>query len=109
MAVLLAVTVGGMWLGSAVIARHRAQAAADLGALAAAAQLAGGRAVACDRAAALVEHMGGRVNACTVAGLDVMVTVEMAVAVRIPGSGVARASACAGPADQARRSVTTPT
>ncbi|HJT91410.1 MAG TPA: pilus assembly protein TadG-related protein, partial [Mycobacterium sp.] len=40
-AVLLAVTLGGVYLGSAVIARHRAQAAADLASLAAAGRLAG--------------------------------------------------------------------
>ncbi|KXW74228.1 helicase, partial [Mycolicibacterium phlei DSM 43071] len=33
-AALLAVTVGAVYLGAAVAARHRAQAAADLGALA---------------------------------------------------------------------------
>ena len=42
MAVLLALTVGGVSVGSAVIARHRAQSAADLAALAAAAHLADG-------------------------------------------------------------------
>jgi len=39
-AVLLSITGGGAYLGSAVVARHRAQAAADLAALAAAARLA---------------------------------------------------------------------
>ena len=42
MAILLAITVGGVYIGSAVIARHRAQAAADLAALAAAARLPAG-------------------------------------------------------------------
>lgn len=107
---LLVVTGGALWLGSAVIARHRAQAAADLAALAAAAQLAGGQAAACDRAAALAGQMGAQIHACTVDGLDVVVTVDVVSSVRIPHAGPARAAARAGPADtvgQAGRSVTT--
>jgi uncharacterized membrane protein len=42
MAVLLAITIGGVYVGSAVIARHRAQAAADLTAVAAAVRLGAG-------------------------------------------------------------------
>ncbi|WP_353733527.1 pilus assembly protein TadG-related protein, partial [Mycobacterium tuberculosis] len=41
-AVLLCVTGAGAYLGSAVVARHRAQAAADLASLAAAARLPSG-------------------------------------------------------------------
>ncbi|BBU20638.1 hypothetical protein MYXE_04270 [Mycobacterium xenopi] len=50
-AVLLCVTGGGAYLGSVVVARHRAQAAADLAALAAAARVSAGADVACARAA----------------------------------------------------------
>ncbi|WP_235626858.1 pilus assembly protein TadG-related protein, partial [Mycobacterium tuberculosis] len=49
-AVLLCVTGAGAYLGSAVVARHRAQAAADLASLAAAARLPSGLAAACARA-----------------------------------------------------------
>lgn len=107
---LLAVTAGALWLGSAVIARHRAQSAADLAALAAAGRVGAGATVACDRAAVLAERMGARVSDCAVEGLDVVVTVEVATAPRAGQTGVARASARAGPVDtvaQAGTNVTT--
>jgi secretion/DNA translocation related TadE-like protein len=87
-AVLLAITLGGFRLGSAVIARHRAQAAADLSALAAAASLADGAGVACHRALVIAESMSAGVVDCHVDDLDVVVTVR---------SGPARAAARAGP------------
>jgi hypothetical protein len=48
-AVLLCITGAGAYLGSVVVARHRAQAAADLAALAAAARLPSGVTAACAR------------------------------------------------------------
>lgn len=90
MAVLLAFTIGGCYLASAVIARHRAQAAADLAALAAAAQLPAGADVACGQASAIAGAMGVGVADCVVDGLDVLVTVT---------AGAAGAAARAGPAD----------
>ncbi|PPK65785.1 flp pilus-assembly TadE/G-like family protein [Actinokineospora auranticolor] len=64
-------------LGSAVVARHRAESAADLGALAAAAHAAAGPEVACGRAERVARRMGARLVAC---GLDGWVaTVEVAV------------------------------
>ncbi|MGH3675804.1 MAG: Rv3654c family TadE-like protein [Mycobacterium sp.] len=90
MAVLLAVTVGGFYIGSAVIARHRAQAAADLAALAAAARLPAGSDAACGEASAIADAMGVAVADCVADGLDVVVTIA---------AGPARAAARAGPAD----------
>ena len=90
MAVLLAVTVGGFYVGSAVIARHRAQAAADLAALAAAARLPAGVEAACGQASAMAHAMRVDVAGCAVDELDVVVTVD---------AGRARAAARAGPAD----------
>ncbi|ODR14587.1 Rv3654c family TadE-like protein [Mycobacterium shimoidei] len=95
MAALLSVTGGGVYLGSAVLARHRAQAAADLAALAAAGRLAGGAEAACKRARTVVSEMRGVTTDCVVDGLDVIVTVQ----VGLPGGrwGAARAAARAGP------------
>jgi secretion/DNA translocation related TadE-like protein len=97
-AVLLAVTVGAVYVGSAVIARHRAQAAADLAALAGAGQVAHGGAAACGRAGAVADSMHTAVTECTVNDLDVVVTVEVAVSLGRFGIGTARAVARAGPA-----------
>lgn len=97
MAILLAVTVGGVYVGSAVIARHRAQAAADLAAVAAAVHLAEGTPAACSRAAALALAMSTVVTQCGVEGLDVVVTVEAGVPFGRIAMGPARASARAGP------------
>ena len=90
MAVLLTVTFGGFYLGSAVVARHRAQAAADLAALAAAARLPEGAETSCGQALVIAKAMRVEVTACEVDDLDVVVTVE---------AGRARAAARAGPDD----------
>ena len=93
-AVLLCVTGAGAYLGSAVVARHRAQAAADLAALAAAARLPSGAAAACARATLVAREMRVDDSECGVDGLDVVVTVRVPVAF----GGAARAAARAGPA-----------
>ena len=85
-------------VGSAVIARHRAQAAADLASLSAAGNLAAGPAAACASAAALTAAMSATVASCTVEDLDVVVTVEVPVTLGRWGVHVARAGARAGPA-----------
>jgi secretion/DNA translocation related TadE-like protein len=95
MAVLLAFTVGGVYVGSAVIARHRAQAAADLAALAAAGRLAEGADAACAQASVVAQAMRTAVTRCVVEDLDVVVTVEAPVALGVWGP--ARAAARAGP------------
>jgi len=94
-AVLLCITGGGVYLGSAVVARHRAQAAADLAALSAAARLPAGAERACQHASVLARKMRADQTNCSLQGLDVVVTVEVAV-----GRGIrARAAARAGPID----------
>ena len=98
-AVLLSITGGGAYLGSAVVARHRAQAAADLAALAAAARLAAGPEAACAQANAVARQMRVSTTGCDVDDLDVVVTVDVRVAVG--GWGSARAAARAGPAETA--------
>nr|WP_243394198.1 Rv3654c family TadE-like protein [Mycobacterium ahvazicum] len=96
-AVLLCVTGAGAYIGSAVVARHRAQAAADLAALAAAARLPTGAAAACARASAIARTMRVDDVGCRVEDLDVVVTVRVAVVF----GGVAQAAARAGPVDAA--------
>jgi len=93
--VLLSVTGGCAWLGAAVVARHRAQAAADLAALAAAARVPGGAETACAQAGAVVRAMRADPAGCAVDDLDVVVTVEVGLAVG--RWGTARAAARAGP------------
>lgn len=96
-AVLLAVTVGAVAVGSAVAARHRAQAAADLAALAGAGRVASGQEAACARAAAIATAMHTGVAACRIEQLDVVVRVEVRVDLGRFGIGVAAAVARAGP------------
>ncbi|MCV7050671.1 helicase [Mycobacterium heidelbergense] len=91
--VLLWVAGAGAYLGSVVVARHRAQAAADLAALAAAARLPSGVGSACARATAVARQMRVDGARCEVDGLDVVVTVQVGVAF----AGAARAAARAGP------------
>jgi secretion/DNA translocation related TadE-like protein len=96
-AVLLCVTAVGAYVGSVVVARHRAQAAADLAALAAAARLPSGAGAACARATAVARQMRIDDVECRVDELDVVVIVGVAVVF----AGVARAAARAGPGDTA--------
>ena len=97
-AALLSFTGGTAYLGAAVIARHRAQAAADLAALAAAAQLVAGAETACARAKVVAGQMAVRTTGCAVYDLDIVITTEVPLA--IGGWGNARAAARAGPADR---------
>ncbi|WP_234790556.1 Rv3654c family TadE-like protein, partial [Mycobacteroides abscessus] len=63
-AVLLALTAGGAAVGSAVVARHRAQAAADLSALAGAQHALYGVTPACGEAGTVARRMGAVVASC---------------------------------------------
>jgi secretion/DNA translocation related TadE-like protein len=85
-------------VGSAMVARHRAQAAADLAALAAAMKVLEGESVACARAAEVSAHNGASLVACRLDGLDVIVTVEVAAAGSVRW-GAAQRSARAGPVE----------
>jgi secretion/DNA translocation related TadE-like protein len=99
MALLMAIATGGVYVGSAVVTRHRAQAAADLAALGAAVHLADGTGAACTRASALARAMRTAVTGCVVEDLDVIVTVDAPVSLGRMGVSRARATARAGPAD----------
>lgn len=103
--VLVGLTAGAAGYGAAVIARHRAQSAADLSALAAAGALPGGPAAACVRAGQIAIAMHASLAQCHSDGLDIVVTVDMPVARGIPGLarfGPARSTARAGPVGSAR-------
>lgn len=95
----MTITVGAAYLGVAVTARHRAQAAADLGALAAAHRLASGADAACKGAAAVVTAMRTEMVRCEMADLDIVVAVVNSVNLGRFGIGTARAVARAGPGD----------
>ena len=96
-AVLLAMTIGGVVLAGAVIASHRARLAADLAALAGATQLRDGAPVdgACATASRVAASNHAQLVSCAADGLAVEVTVAV-TAPALPEP--ARARAKAGPA-----------
>jgi secretion/DNA translocation related TadE-like protein len=102
LALLMSIVLGVMVFGMAVVARHRAQAAADLAALAAAGRLASGDAVACAAASAVAGAMRSTMTTCSVEELDVVVGVDVRVGLGRWGVGSARAQARAGPSDTRR-------
>lgn len=87
-------TVAVTALGSAVIARHRAQSAADLAALAAAATVGSGTQQACAAATSVAAAVSTRLLECAVHDLDVVVTVAADTGLR---GWRAQARARAGP------------
>ncbi|GAA2385632.1 flp pilus-assembly TadE/G-like family protein [Gordonia cholesterolivorans] len=93
--------VAMLYSGAAVVARHRAQSAADLSALAAAAVRVSGDGEACATARQLMSRQEGdpRMTGCVVDGDDVQLSV--AVRVRLGRFGIreARAVARAGPVE----------
>jgi len=93
--VLVSVSAAGLAIGTAVIARHRAQAAADLAALAAAGRLPGGPGQACREALSVATAMRTELHSCEVDRLDVVVRVWVQ---RGRIGGPAGAVARAGPA-----------
>ncbi len=96
---LLAATLLFLQVGVVVVARHRAQAAADLGALAAAGALTA-EADACSRARDLGQRMRVRVRSCTIAGWDVTVVAEVTASLGPLGTPDVRAVARAGPVQE---------
>jgi secretion/DNA translocation related TadE-like protein len=95
--VLVAAGIAGAAVGSARIGRHRAQAAADLGALAGAAQAIEGADAACGQAARFVAANSGRVTSCEVNGLEIVIRTNVTIT-PLPGlTRHAEAAARAGP------------
>jgi secretion/DNA translocation related TadE-like protein len=99
-AVVLMVTVSGLMLASAVLASHRARAAADLGALAGAGALIRGdpSAVACQCAARVASANHGELQSCTTLGTEVRLSVAVPAGVKGLGVALARSRAGPGPA-----------
>ncbi|MCT1351820.1 flp pilus-assembly TadE/G-like family protein [Gordonia hongkongensis] len=100
-AALAAVLVMVIYVGAAVLARHRAQSAADLSALAAAIEHAAGEPNPCAAARDLSRRQdsGAELVECRTAGDDVVVTVRVPVALGSFGTSDATVQARAGPVD----------
>ena len=95
---VLVVTISGLLLASAVLASHRARAAADLAALAAAGVLMRGEpaSAACSLAAQVAAANHAQVLQCVASGSEVRLVA--AVPAGVKGVGVATARSRAGPA-----------
>ena len=96
-AVVLMLTISGLFLASAVLASHRARAAVDLAALAAAGALMRGEpaGTACEVAAQVAAVNHGRMQECVAAGTEVRLTVGVPSGMR--GLGIVTARSRAGP------------
>lgn len=97
---LIALTVLVTQIGGVVVARHRAQAAADLSALAAAGELRAGAEAGCTAAESLGRRMRAAITRCEVAGWDVLIEVEEMVPIGPFGARPIRAIARAGPVEE---------
>ncbi len=85
-------------VGAAIVARHRAQQAADLAALGGAGQALAGAAAACARADALARDNGAAMVSCHLDGADLTVSAAVMPAGAPIVARPAIASARAGPA-----------
>lgn len=99
--VVVALFVVAVQLGAAVVTRHRAAAAADLAALAAAAHVIGGPGQACATARRVTDRMVVRLTSCELDEWDATVRVEASPPGLLGRFGTARATARAGPAPPA--------
>ena len=96
-AVVLGVLVFALQLGAAVLARHRAEAAADLAALAAAGRAERGQRIACARAEEIATEMNGSLTECEITGWEAEVTVRVRLPFAPFDTGPASGRARAGP------------
>ncbi|WP_405167966.1 flp pilus-assembly TadE/G-like family protein [Nocardia sp. NBC_01499] len=96
---LIAATLMIGQVGVVVVTRHRAQAAADLAALAAAGALAEGADAGCAEAEEVARRMGTRMQGCEVAEWDAIVIVNRNVPMGLLGVRMVRAVARAGPVE----------
>lgn len=76
---LMAVTALALYVGTASVARHRVETAADLAALAGAGVVLDGRERACSAAGSVAELNGAVLTACDTSGADVQIIVEVTV------------------------------
>jgi secretion/DNA translocation related TadE-like protein len=96
LAVLL-VFMAGVDLGGAALARHRAEAAADLAALGAAGHSIDGADAACDLARGLTERMRATLDHCALEDWDAVVQVRVHRSWSLLAAGDAVGRARAGP------------
>ncbi|WP_246843210.1 Rv3654c family TadE-like protein [Allokutzneria sp. NRRL B-24872] len=96
---LLSVLVLLIGLGSAQVQRHRAEAAADLAALAAAGQTLAGTTASCGAAARVAARMAVVVTSCRLDGWDALVEVRAVPNGPLPFVVPVVARARAGPAE----------
>jgi len=95
-ALVIALTALAVHLGAAVLARQRAETAADLAALAGAAAVLRGPDLVCAAAIRVAVVNGAVIDSCVVRGTDVLVSVVARVQAG-PVSGTVSARARAGP------------
>lgn len=100
-AAVMAITVAVVYVGAAVVARHRAQSAADLAALAASVDhvAAEGDPCAAARAFAAAQSSGAGIRRCTLDGEDVVIVAIVRIPLGPFGTRDAIATAGAGPVD----------
>ncbi|MEV4180141.1 Rv3654c family TadE-like protein [Streptosporangium canum] len=100
MALVFAVTATVVFAGTARVARHRAQSAADLSALAAARLAFAAPERGCAEASSLAEGNGAMITRCFIDG-DGIADVQVAVGLSLPvlGDRTIMANARAGPVD----------
>jgi secretion/DNA translocation related TadE-like protein len=96
-AVLLSVVLFSLHLGGVMVARHQAESAADLAALAGAGAAVAGEQAACADALRVADRMRVRVLSCRARGWDVLVEVAARPAGRAGIFGEAKGRARAGP------------
>jgi len=97
-AVLAGMAVFGLHLSEALVARHHAESAADLAALAGAGELLPGEQVACSQARRVTDRMRVDLVSCRIQGWDVLVEVTAQPPGWLGHLGAATAQARAGPA-----------
>ena len=97
LAVLSLVGTTTVSVGLALVTRHRADAAADLAALAAASRVLDGQAAACGSAREVAVDNRARLTSCTFEGDTAVVIVEVDAPGRLAALGPARTRARAGP------------
>ncbi len=94
---VVAVAAFGASVGAAIIARHQAQSAADLGALSAAVHAVEGATAACGHATRVVSANHARLMECRVVGLEAVVSVRRRAAGLAAALPHASARSRAGP------------
>ncbi|HKR51628.1 MAG TPA: Rv3654c family TadE-like protein [Pseudonocardiaceae bacterium] len=97
-AVLMSMAVFGVHLGAAIVARHQAESAADLAALAGAATVVAGEQHACAQARRVTDRMRVQLVSCRTSGWDLLVDVAARPAGWLSGLRTATGQARAGPA-----------